>query len=191
LKHILAIKSENIVTFAYVMDKLWYFFVWLSRMHRCLGFGIQSPTDFQFVRDVINEHAPYYKYSEVGQSDDWMTRRLGRLYFRIANWLQPSIVFSRHYGEYLHAGCNKCKVVDTVSDDKPQMAIVDNREEMVSLLPLLVDGSVLVVDRLYDHKQMWNCLLDYERATLLFDLYYCGIVIFDSKRIKQHYIVNF
>ena len=46
--------------------------VWLSRIHRVWGFGIQSPTDYAFVRYVVNEHWPYYAYEEltaIGRQD--------------------------------------------------------------------------------------------------------------------------
>ena len=58
--------------------------VWLSRIHRVWGFGIQSPTDYAFVRYVVNEHWPYYAYEELTDKD-WLTEKLGRLYFRLAN----------------------------------------------------------------------------------------------------------
>ena len=37
-------------TFAIVMNLLTRLFVWLSRLHHCRGFGIQSPTDYWLVR---------------------------------------------------------------------------------------------------------------------------------------------
>ena len=67
------------------MNRLQQVFVWLSRIHRCRGFGIQSPTDYAFVRYVVNEHWPYYAY-DLLPNDAWLTRKLGKLYFRLANW---------------------------------------------------------------------------------------------------------
>ena len=63
--------------------------VWLSRIHLCQGFGIQSPTDFDFERTVVNEHSPYYAYNEL-TADDWLQRHLGQLYLRLANRYQPA-----------------------------------------------------------------------------------------------------
>ena len=65
------------------------YLVWLSRIHCCRGFGIQSPTDYAFVRYVVNEHWPYYAY-DVLRDDDWLREKLGRLYMRLANWRQPT-----------------------------------------------------------------------------------------------------
>ena len=68
--------------------------VWFSRIGHCRGFGIQSPSDYWLVRYVINEHWPYYQYEFLGHDDDWLTRKLGRLCFRIANWRQPAVIDS-------------------------------------------------------------------------------------------------
>lgn len=71
------------------MNQLTRIWVYLSRLHRSLGFGIQSPTDYAFVRYVINEHWQYYAYQQLDEQDDnWLRRKLGRLYFRLANWRQ-------------------------------------------------------------------------------------------------------
>jgi hypothetical protein len=171
------------------MDKILYVFVWLCRIHRTLGFGIQSPTDFQFVRDVINEHRPYYRYDEVGQGDDWLTRRLGRLYFRLANWRQPSLVISSGYADYLHAGCATCSLATDA--DEVEMAIVSTDEQLRQLLPKCNSQSLLVLDRLHDHRALWYQLVSDRRVTITYDLYYCGIVLFDPKRSKQHYHIIF
>ena len=90
--------------------------VWLSRIHRVWGFGIQSPTDYAFVRYVVNEHWPYYAYEELTDKD-WLTEKLGRLYFRLANWRQPRVMQEDRYQRYWQAGCRKTRFtadVDTV-----------------------------------------------------------------------------
>ena len=43
-------------------DTINHWQVWLRRIHRSGGFGIQSPKDYAFVRYVVNEHWPYYAY---------------------------------------------------------------------------------------------------------------------------------
>ena len=67
------------------LNRLHQAYVWLRRISHCRGFGIQSPTDYRFVRYVVNEHWPYYAYESLGQNDDWLRRKLGLLYFRLAN----------------------------------------------------------------------------------------------------------
>ena len=41
---------------------LWVF---LKRLRHCAGFGVQSPTDYAFVREVIYERWPYALYAEL------------------------------------------------------------------------------------------------------------------------------
>jgi hypothetical protein len=164
--------------------------VWLSRAHRCLGFGIQSPTDFQFVREVVNEHSPYYAYEELGMSDSWHRRRLGKLYFRLANRFQPYYIIDKvGASDYLKAGCRKA-VVDRQAR-QVELAIVSTVADAQSLLTLCNDRSVIVVEGIWRQKSLWKQLVSDNRVRISFDLYYCGILMFDSKRTKQHYIINF
>ena len=39
--------------------------VWLRRAHRSKGFGVQSPWAYRFIRYVVNEPYPYYKYEQL------------------------------------------------------------------------------------------------------------------------------
>ena len=87
-----------------------HWFVWLRRLRHSRGFGIQSPTDYAFVRYVVCEPWPYYAYDTLGQGDDWLTRRLGRLYFRLANWRQPATIVTNGYEDYFAAGCRRAAV---------------------------------------------------------------------------------
>jgi hypothetical protein len=51
--------------------------------------------------------------------------------------------------------------------------------------------SVLVVTGISKVRRLWRQIVDDERTGITFDLYYCGIVMFDKKRHKRNYIVNF
>ena len=65
-----------------------YPLLWLRRIRHSRGFGVQSPTAYSFIRYVINEHYPYYAYSELAEqfpSTGWCERKLFRLYLRIAS----------------------------------------------------------------------------------------------------------
>ena len=50
-----------------VMLELRRIIVWLCRIRRCRGFGIQSPWAYRIVRYVINEHYPYYAYGPLSE----------------------------------------------------------------------------------------------------------------------------
>jgi len=173
--------------FAPAMNKLFYLLVWLTRIHRCRGGGIQSPTDYAFVRYVVNEHWPYYAYDELTDTD-WLTQKLGRLYFRLANWRQPSEMLSDKYRKYWLAGCHYIHFTEQLA--KVELARVDI-EDYKSLLCLCDDSSVLVVEGINRNRDLWQSLLKDDRIGITFDLYYCGIVFFDNRRYKHHYIINF
>ena len=179
-----------IITFACAMQWLMHLLVYLKRIAYCRGFGIQSPTDYWIVRYVINEHWPYYQYQSLGENDDWLTRKLGRLYFRIANWIQPQTIEANSFQEYLHAGCQHARFgesselmfIDLDGDSQKSPSYIYNKVN---------DQSVLIVSGIWKDRLFWKELLNDERARVTFDLYYCGIVLFDKKRHKQNYIINF
>ena len=164
--------------------------VWLRRIGHCRGFGIQSPSDYWLVRYVINEHWPYYQYESIGQDDDWLTRKQGRLCFRIANWRQPAVIESNAYREYFQAGCRKA-----VWGESSELVVLSLEGDWRSRLSYIYNkvsaDSVLIVTGLSKARDVWREIVNDERAVLTFDLYYCGIVLFDKKRDKKNYIVNF
>lgn len=164
--------------------------VWIRRIGHCRGFGIQSPSDYWFVRYIINEHWPYYSYETLGQDDDKLTRKLGRLFFRIANWLQPEVIESKYYHEYFQAGCHKAKF----GVSKELILLSPEESNLVKLEAIYnkVDvNSVLIVNEINHAQNIWKEIVNDERTGVTFDLYYCGIVFFDKRRHKMNYIINF
>ena len=172
------------------MQRFRHFFVWLKRIGHCRGFGIQSPTEYWLVRYVINEHWPYYQYETLGTDDDWLTQKIGRLYFRIANWLQPKVIESTRYHAYLQAGCRQ-----SVFGESSELMLLtlegDYRSRLSYIYNKVKDGTVLIVDGIRQDPTFWHDLVADERTVITFDLYYCGLVLFDKKRHKQNYIINF
>ena len=164
--------------------------VWIRRIGHTRGFGIQSPTDYWFVRYVINEHWPYYQYQTLGRGDDWLTRKIGKLCFRLANWFQPSVVESQDYRDYIQAGCHKALFGE--STELLVMPLeVDSQKRLTNIYNKVSPQSVLVVTGIYKAWELWQQIVDDDRTGVTFDLYYCGIVMFDKKRHKTNYIINF
>jgi len=164
--------------------------VWLSRIGHCRGFGIQSPNDYWLVRYVINEHWPYYQYETLGQGDDWQTRKLGRLCFRLANWRRPSVIDSRLYRAYLQAGCQSATF--GTSTELVVLSLADDgQDRLTDILNKVSPESVLVMMDISKAKDVWRKIVADNRTGITFDLYYCGIVLFDKKRHKQNYLINF
>ena len=164
--------------------------VWLGRILRCRGFGIQSPTDYSFVRYVVNEHWPYYAYEQL-QDADWLHRKLGRLYFRLANWRQPSVMISDDYQRYWQAGCHKTQFAPHINNVELARITIEDQAGWEALLPLCNQQSVVVVEGIWRDWTRWRAIEADARTTVTFDLYYCGIVFFDKNRFKHNYKINF
>lgn len=169
--------------------------IWMRRIGHCRGFGIQSANDYWLVRYVINEHWPYYQYDCIGKHDDWLTKKLGRLYLRLANWRQPRVVVDAGASPYWLAGCRQAEVISQ-SDGHIELMLLRAgqpgcRQAAEQALRMADERSVLVIEHLWRDKQLWKDIMAEQRVRVTFDLYYCGIALFDSKRAKQNYIVNF
>lgn len=172
------------------LHRLTYPLVWLSRIHRCWGFGIQSPTDYAFVREVINEHGLYYAY-ETLTGDDWLTRKLGRLYLRLANWRRPSAMPPDRYQRYWQAGSRQTRFIAQLEPVELARIDIEDRQQLERLLPLCDERSVIVVEGIHRRWDLWQAIVQDSRTDTTFDLYYCGIVFFDKQRYHHHYKINF
>ena len=172
------------------MTRLKQWLVWLSRIHRCRGFGIQSPTDYAFVRYVVNEHWPYYAYDELHEADR-IREKKGRLYFRLSNWRQPSLMQADDYRKWWQAGCRTMRFADHL--EHVELAYLDIEESIgyEQLLACCDEHSVLVVDNICHNWERWHAIERDNRTGTTFDLYYCGIVFMDTQRYKHNYQINF
>ena len=179
-------------TFAFDMNRVKRIIVWLSRIFYCQGFGIQSPTDYAFARYVISEHWPYYAYQQFNElSDDWLTRKLGRLYFRLANWRQPFMIQKDEYEPSWKAGCRR--VILAENPERVELARFDihDKNAIATIYNKVDSHSVVVIERIYQNWDLWHEIEHDHRTGTTFDLYYCGIVFFDLERHKKNYKVNF
>ena len=185
------------------------FFIWLARCRYSRGFGIQSPNDYSFVMNVINEHAPFYAYSDLKQCFPHVyrrKRRMAELLLRLANWLQPEKVallsnVDPIYVEYIKAGCNKAIVSANWKSNETKMFVIDrdavNRSVAIdSAYPsidsiLSTDETVIVITDIYGtNKSLWNELLGRGTSIIIFDLYHIGIILCKKNRYKIKYNLN-
>ena len=197
------------------MNKLKRYFRWLCRIGYCRGFGVQSPSAYRFIRYVINEHYPYYAYSDLcSELPDvsWLERKRMELYFRIANFRQASTWLC--YGgdtallkRYVSSGC-KASAVRAVQtkearDGKMEAETVEvalirpvegSEDFLTSVLEHSDMDTLILVEDIYDNpsaRKMWQTLLSNPRVSVCYDLYYLGIAFTDTDRYKTSYIVNF
>ena len=187
--------------------------VWLQRMKYIQGFGIQSPSAFSFDRKVINDHTSYPIYAEV--KDDvnlnFTERKKARLLYRINRFVQANkfcfcpTKISR-YEAYIKAACSTTLTqaadkwgkidAETTPNDTAIYFLTACKQSKTfyERLRIAINGqSFVMVDNIKqtaEAKAFWQEIVDDERVSFSFDLYYIGIAFFD-KRPKQNYIINF
>ena len=67
----------------------------------------------------------------------------------------------------------------------------DYRSHLTHIYNKVKSDTVLIIADIRRAKDLWREVVADERSVITFDLYYCGIVMFDKKRHKQNYIINF
>ena len=69
---------------------------WINRKRHNRGFGIQSPSSFFFITQVLKERLPYYAYTELDKAigGGRLKRKHFRELFRITNYLHPTSCIS-------------------------------------------------------------------------------------------------
>jgi len=193
--------------------------VWLSRIGRCRGFGIQSPWAYGFVCHVINNRYPYHGYSDVERATPEpspLTKKLGRLYLRIANNVRPKTVVcigadSEICKRYIKAGFGEAEVTalpahcaaDTLLNAINGAEAIDMlritptqgcRDALKAAAKKAHEGSVLIIEGIKasaDGRTMWRDITENATGAVTFDLYYCGVACFKEKLFKRNYVVNF
>lgn len=202
-----------------MIDFIKRFVVWLRRVRYSRGFGVQSPWAYRFIRYVVNEHYPYYKYEHLAEQVygiDKTTRKLCKFYFRLANYQQAHTFVdcyptSSCYKIYVDAGCQKAnyhRITEATSEEElihlfsnigeysmVRVPLVANYRMVVDkALDHLPSSSVLIIENIKrdrDAQRYWSELISDSRTGVSFDLYYCGVLFLKNDMVKQLYIVNF
>jgi len=194
---------------------------WCRRFrHRC-GYGVHSPSDFFLITSVIYEAGEYYAYRSLRDSAPPASLphyrgKVNRLLFRLVNHFRPATLLEAGTGNgdalrYMRAARPSMRAVSVEADasglsvrpDRLKGKTVDflhigftpyYKEVFEAVFPLLHPGSCVVVGGIYDSPEKqawWKELQADERVRISFDLYDIGILLFEEKRFKQNYIVNF
>lgn len=136
------------------MLKISHYLTALPRWWHRHGFGVQSPSDYVLVRDVLFESLHYYAYKDLNLKDEWQ-----RQLYRIRLW-------------------------------KPDAILVDTSDAYHSVRTSANDDTVAVIENINStNAALWQQILKDERARITFDMRRRGLVLFNSKRIKQNYLL--
>ena len=100
------------------------------------------------------------------------------------------MIESDGFQPYLQAGCQKAEFGD--SSELIRLTLEgDYRTRLANIYNKVGRHSVLIVESIGRNRAFWREIIADDRTGVTFDLYYCGIVMFDKKRHKQNYIINF
>jgi len=188
------------------MNRIVYYIRYLLRIRHSWGFGVQSPAAYHFVRHVICQTSPYYAYEHLRNGNkkagaDFMKCKKSMLYFRVSNYAQPKICVNllNDYDDAIKYGCNKVKFCNDISSqDTVDLFLGDISSldtcDIDQLMLKVQRKSVFVIEDIHRDKEsleLWRKLISCSKVSLSFDLYYLGIIFFDSTQTKDNYIVNF
>lgn len=190
----------------------------LRRFGSQWGFGVQSPNDYRFVCNVVNERYPYDVFPGLKKKYPHLNKRMrskAEMLLRIANFIQPDIVINRGmnpvYNEYISSGCSKVIIChnDAIDvDGLNECDVIDKRflllvsctdidagceSDIADILKYVKHGTCLIVDNVHtdkDANKVWQKLISHVQCTIAFDLYDIGVILSDSKRFKTMYKIN-
>ena len=103
-----------------------------SRWKCSLGYGVQSPFAYQFIRGVVHEQGEYYAYEtlrrlSLSAPKDSASADFGlkwnRLFFRLANFVQPHTLLlpaslSPLSQQYFKSGCASSRLISYHTSDE-------------------------------------------------------------------------
>ena len=184
---------------AYHNYGVWYrLFVFLKRIRHCAGFGVQSPTDYDFVREVIYERWPYALYAELEakfHDTNWFLLKLSQLLLRVSNYAQASRIgiigtLPPVMEAHLKAGCRKSTIVQPPSLLPRGGEISDSIIVSKDSLPREGWGGAPPLLIATELNEDWQAYISQEHI-ISYDLYYLGIAFYDEKRYREEHVINF
>ena len=192
---------------------------WIRRRRNTLGYGVQSPSDFYFVRHVLRETLPYYAYEvlheAVGTHGTPRDEAVLRLLFRLVNHVRPTTMLHVGYGTPLASysmqlACPKAHAINITGDAGPDqlaealqtlgtvelMHITHTphyRELVQQAMPHLCSKTLLIIEGIDTDKTKhawWEELRQSPLTGVSYDLGGMGLLFFDKNRYKDTYWVR-
>lgn len=187
---------------------------WRRSARRCLWTSVQSPMIYRFFIDVVRNRSAYYAYSEFAR--EWgvlsrRQRRVGKLLFRLANYVRADVVFVPQRGgepwiPFLRRGSCISRVAtyrdgaellaeakSSLKETKPSLALVNSDDDDVVEALAEVSfarGSIIVVPDIVStpaRKRGWKQMCAAPWANVSIDLYCAGIIMIDATFSNLYY----
>lgn len=188
----------------------------INRWRQTRGYGVQSPNDYGFIRNVIAEKMPYYAYRQLEKEHGRLNKKTCRkcqLLFRIANYCQPRLtIVCNNNAEtakaYMQAGCKQAKTI-SVDCEKDAEKLMEQASDigmiyinadgkwfdfLLQASQKLADKAACIIDNIHSDKETeekWNKLKELPSIGSTYDLRHCGIILFEKKQYKKHYLLNY
>lgn len=189
----------------------------INRMRHNRGFGIQSPSAFHFVTQVLKEPLHYYSYEKIdraAKADGTQGRKYYRRLFRIANYFKPESII------IVGSRCNAAKTalvearrnaaITTIEDgDTAQLQATLQAQKGAMLIYIgecdnfaicgnaamehATGDTVVIIEGIQSEtaKAMWwETAISSSRTVVTYDLYSAGILLFDKEKQKQNYTLK-
>lgn len=174
---------------------------WLRRWGRSRGFGIQSPTAYRFVTEVLCQRLPYYAYNDLAKRFPHVkgrNLRFCRMLFRLANYQQAERTFvassfPEEYFAFLLEGNRRSELVSSPKHCKLIVVSASDIPDFDVFMDDMADNAVIVVKNIYFRGKsvdLWHKMKASKQVAMTFDCYDCGVVILGQNIHQSHYLVN-
>lgn len=185
---------------------------WINRKRHNRGFGIQSPSAFFFITEVLNERLPYYAYRTLDYAIEkcgGMSRKHARELFRITNYMHPANCIAvasesafkamqaarpcapcysadgKKHGELgeIISKCNEVGILYIGNTPLRDTIIETALQHTNNRSAIIVEG----INKDRSAQEWWQGIVEDSRTIVTYDMYSYGILLFDSEKKKQHY----
>ncbi len=170
----------------------------LRRLPRSHGFGVQSPSDFHFVTEVLRGKIP--RNVLEGLSKDKEEGKLLRLAYLVSKDRKPryflNLTQKKELEKVVCLASENCSICVGEGLERAELILADAQslERVVEEAEKIADIACLIVGNIRynnDSLKRWQRLIDSGKAAITFDLFSHGVALFDKKRYPQHYNVYF
>lgn len=186
----------------------------INRLRHNRGFGVQSPSAFYFVTQVLKEKLPYYAYKEIdrtAESYGTQGKEYYRRLFRVANHFGPqNIIIAEQRKSAAHTALATARRNATItctdgnSNVPLQSAMQCNKGATLvyigecdnyarcgdTAIQNAATDTIIVIEGIHrdnGRKAWWEKAVSNPRTVVTYDLYSAGILLFDKEKQKQNY----
>lgn len=174
----------------------------MKRIPASLGFGVQSPFAYNFIKNVARDSnisiikglvfSLFFKPSIRKRQIYFLLSRLSK-YSNSETFFVCEDLYSSFYLNAISYG-NNGKLCSISTRSIIPFALINHHFRSIdTLLDKMSDNSVLIVMDIRQNKQsfiFWTNILMDNRCGISFDLYDIGVVFFNKKIYKHHYCCN-